>query len=316
MKEKGLKIYKEKKYFFLRSKKEREYINSQLINYRRSNLIKSYRKFNYNKITKDDLNDVYSLYLESIDEYIIKKIYKRVKENNFNPYERNLVTRYYQTIQNKKEKYNEYKFKKQLLLLKEDFNYFVHTKKEQLKFQDIYFMFIEKTYKGLIKEFIDSSFDYQNASKSFEVLFKILYELLTEIHFKFIDFNENENSIYKFCSEDVNSFLDVINSKNISEENTRFFVNSFVKILNNYFKDEISEDNLIEIQENLYKVDVKKILLNANFHINNIQSNADIKTDEQENITNRNIPNSFVEENNNVKSKNKHMKEKRKRKHS
>ena len=66
-------------------------INSMMISMKRNNLIKAYSNYilavEENDIDKKDVllkkyEDIYSLYLEAIDKYIIDSVYKKVKNRN------------------------------------------------------------------------------------------------------------------------------------------------------------------------------------------------------------------------------------------
>ena len=68
-------------------------INSMMISMKRNNLIKAYSNYilavEENDIDKKEIllkkyEDVYSLYLEAIDKYIIDSVYKKVKNRNSN----------------------------------------------------------------------------------------------------------------------------------------------------------------------------------------------------------------------------------------
>ena len=68
-------------------------INSMMISMKRNNLIKAYSNYTMaveeNDIEKKEVllkkyEDIYSLYLEAIDKYIIDSVYKKVKNRNSN----------------------------------------------------------------------------------------------------------------------------------------------------------------------------------------------------------------------------------------
>lgn len=68
-------------------------INSMMISMKRNNLIKAYSNYTLaveeNDIEKKEVllkkyEDIYSLYLEAIDKYIIDSVYKKVKNRNSN----------------------------------------------------------------------------------------------------------------------------------------------------------------------------------------------------------------------------------------
>ena len=82
-------------------------INSMMISMKRNNLIKSY--YNYIEAVEEDniekkeslLNkyeDIYSLYLESIDKYIMDSVYKKVKNGTASNFEKEALSKYYMIV--------------------------------------------------------------------------------------------------------------------------------------------------------------------------------------------------------------------------
>ena len=97
MEERSLRVYQEKTFFSRLSKTITKLliptkigINGILISIKRNNAIKAYEAYvnseNSNDQAKQEqlnkkFEDVYALYLESIDKYILDSIYKKVKNN-------------------------------------------------------------------------------------------------------------------------------------------------------------------------------------------------------------------------------------------
>lgn len=139
-------------------------INSMMISMKRSNLLKAY----YNYITaveEDDIErkeillkkyeDVYSLYLEAIDKYIMDSVYKKVKNGTASNFERDALSKYYLIVSLKEKQYIEYKYKKQEYLLKVDYESVTSLKKESIieKYNKFYVSKMDSLYKGLLKNY-------------------------------------------------------------------------------------------------------------------------------------------------------------------
>ena len=98
--------------------------NSVMISIKRNNVIKGY--INYEECDKDDdsrkkYEETYSLYLEAIDKHIMDSIYKKVKNDTANEFERNALANYYEVTHLKETAYLEYKYKKQKYLIDIDY---------------------------------------------------------------------------------------------------------------------------------------------------------------------------------------------------
>lgn len=139
-------------------------INSMLISMKRNNLIKAY--WNYitaaqeNDIERKEVllkkyEDVYSLYLEAIDKYIMDSVYKKVKNGTASNFERNALSKYYLIVSLKEKEYIEYKYKKQEYLLKVDYESVTSLKKESIieKYNKFYVSKMDSLYKGLLKNY-------------------------------------------------------------------------------------------------------------------------------------------------------------------
>ncbi len=139
-------------------------INSMLISIKRNNLIKSY--YNYIETVEEDniekkeallkkYEDVYSLYLEAIDKYIMDSVYKKVKNGTASNFEKDALSKYYLIVSLKEKQYLEYKYKKQEYLLKVDYESVTNLKKEATidKYNRFYVSKIDSLYKGLLKNY-------------------------------------------------------------------------------------------------------------------------------------------------------------------
>lgn len=139
-------------------------INSMLISLKRSNLLKTYTNYilatEQDDIEKKDAllkkyEDVYALYLEAIDKYIMDSVYKKVKNGTASNFERDALSKYYLVVSLKEDQYLEYKYKKQEYLLKIDYQSVTSLKKESTieKYNKFYISKMDSLYKGLLKNY-------------------------------------------------------------------------------------------------------------------------------------------------------------------
>ena len=105
-------------------------INGLLILTKRNNVLKAYENYtdennndetNKKEILLKKYEDMYALYLESIDKYVMDSIYKKVKNNTASDFERNALSQYYNVVHLKETQYIEYKYRKQKYLLELDY---------------------------------------------------------------------------------------------------------------------------------------------------------------------------------------------------
>ena len=135
MEERSLRIYQEKTFFSKISNTITKIltptkigINGMLISIKRNNALKAYEAYKASEnienqekqeaITKK-FEDIYALYLESIDKYIMDSIYKKVKNDVASDFEKNALSEYYSVVHLKETEYLEYKYKKQMYLLEQ-----------------------------------------------------------------------------------------------------------------------------------------------------------------------------------------------------
>ena len=139
-------------------------INSMMISIKRNNLIKTYNNY-ITAVEEDDIErketllkkyeDVYSLYLEAIDKYIMDSVYKKVKNGTASDFEKEALSKYYLIVSLKENQYLEYKYKKQEYLLKIDYESVTNQKKESIieKYNKFYVSKMDSLYKGLLKNY-------------------------------------------------------------------------------------------------------------------------------------------------------------------
>lgn len=195
-------------------------LNSIMISMRRNSLIKAY--VNYIEIPKhasaektelvaQKYEDAYSLYLEAIDKNIMDTLYKKVKNNIANSFEKEALAKYYFVVSLKDKHYLEYKYKKQEYLLKVDYETGSNIKKESVNksYKEFYVSKMDSLYKGLLKnysvELTDNIKKDMSSEKTFENIFGVLETYVTEILPIKISLNE-ENKKYQ---EDYESYEEV-----------------------------------------------------------------------------------------------------------
>lgn len=139
-------------------------INNMMISIKRNNLIKAYSNY-ISAVEEDNIEkkeellkkyeDVYSLYLEAIDKYIMDSVYKKVKNGTASNFEKDALSKYYFIVSLKEKQYLEYKYKKQEYLLKIDYESVLNIKKESVveKYNKFYVSKMDSLYKGLLKNY-------------------------------------------------------------------------------------------------------------------------------------------------------------------
>lgn len=139
-------------------------INGLLILTKRNNLLKAYENYcnekNNDETNKSDIllkkyEEMYALYLEAIDKYIMDSIYKKVKNDTATAFEKNALSQYYTVIHLKETQYLEYKYRKQKYLLELDYETIQAQNKEKLfeRYKKFYSDKMETLYKGILKNY-------------------------------------------------------------------------------------------------------------------------------------------------------------------
>ena len=137
-------------------------LNGMLISIKRNAVLKAYETY---QTVKDDnhkaenaLNryeESYTLYLESIDKYIMDSVYKKVKSGSASNFEQNALSNYYNVVHLKETEYAEYKYRKQKFLLDLDYGSIVDGGKEKLirRYQKLYVEKSDELYKSILKNY-------------------------------------------------------------------------------------------------------------------------------------------------------------------
>lgn len=170
MEERSLRVYEQKTFFSKIGTTISKILiptkigfNGMMISVKRNNLLKAYeayKTFNEdNAEKKEHINkkyeDIFALYLESIDKYVMDSIYKKVKNGNASPFEQDALSRYYVITHLKETQYLEYKYRKQKYLLELDYESVKSSNKEKLiqKYNKFYVEKMDTLYKGILKNY-------------------------------------------------------------------------------------------------------------------------------------------------------------------
>lgn len=167
-------------------------LNGMLISIKRNNAIKYYESFRKSdeagdvakrESTQGRYEESYTLYLESIDKYIMDSVYKKVKNGSATVFERDALSNYYNIVHLKDSEYLEYKYRKQKFLLELDYESFKNVGKDKLldKYKAMYVDKMDVLYKGIIKNYSIKLADGMKINRSSTViLFKNIFETLEE----------------------------------------------------------------------------------------------------------------------------------------
>ena len=168
-------------------------INGILISMKRNNVIKYYEIYKKaetsNDVSKKEqaenrFEEAYTLYLESIDKFIMDSVYKKVKAGTASVFEREALSDYYNIVHLKENEYLEYKYRKQKFLLELDFENFKDSGKEKNieKYKKLYIEKVDSLYKGILKNYSIKLADGLKLQKNNAMLdvYKNIFETLEE----------------------------------------------------------------------------------------------------------------------------------------
>lgn len=171
-------------------------INGLLILTKRNNLLKAYENYidenstdetNKKEVLLKKYEDMYGLYLEAIDKYVMDSIYKKVKNDTATAFEKNALSEYYNVIHLKETQYLEYKYRKQKYLLELDYQSLLTQNKEKTinRYKKFYSTKMESLYKGILKnysiELADNSGGEERKNQIYENIFATLEEYIVKI---------------------------------------------------------------------------------------------------------------------------------------
>lgn len=225
MEERSLRVYNSEKTFFSKITNTltklliptKVGINGMMISIKRNNVLKAYENsLNLDKIEDEDkkeqiskkLDDTYALYLESIDKYIMDSIYKKVKNDTASEFEKEALSQYYMITHLKETGYTEYKYRKQIYLMRLDYETVSNEKTKILdKYKKFYGMEMEALYKGLLKHYSIRLADNLSDGEKQEIynkIFKTLEEYISNI--LPIKLEVDGNEVYKEILNEYNNF--------------------------------------------------------------------------------------------------------------
>ena len=226
MEERRLKVYDGNKTFFSKlttgiSKllvPTRVGLNTMLITIKRNNMLKAFensKQINENNQQNKEAiikkyEDVYALYLESIDKYIMDSIYKKVKNRTASSFEENALSKYYTVIHLKETQYLEYKHRKQKYLLELDYETINDMNKPKLlnRYKKFYVSKMDSLYKGILKTYSirlsDNNIVLQEKNEVYDKIFETLEEYITNI--LPIKIEEDNQNIYKEILTEYDKF--------------------------------------------------------------------------------------------------------------
>lgn len=225
MEERSLRIYNSEKTFFSKITNTltklliptKVGINGMMISMKRNNVLKAYENsLNIDKIEDENkkeqiskkLDDTYALYLESIDKYIMDSIYKKVKNDSANEFEKEALSQYYMITHLKETGYTEYKYRKQMYLMRLDYET-VSTEKSKIlnRYKKFYGMEMEVLYKGLLKHYsirlADNVIDAEK-QEIFSKIFKTLEDYISNV--LPIKLEVDGNDTYKEILDEYSNF--------------------------------------------------------------------------------------------------------------
>lgn len=162
-------------------------INGMLITMKRNSLLKTYENYtkdneNYNKEeVEKKYEEAYTLYLETLDKYVMDSIYKKVKNDTATEFEKDALSRYYEVTSLKEKEYMDYKYRKQKYLLELDKEGIDVSAKEkvQQKYNLFYINKMDTLYKAILKNYSIKLADTTNIYDSTKewIYVKIFYTL-------------------------------------------------------------------------------------------------------------------------------------------
>ncbi len=226
MEEKSLRIYDTEKTFMSKVTNKlsklliptRVGINGIIITMKRNGLLKAYENYNANSrsdneekkaIATKKYEDAFTLYLEAIDKNIMDSVYKKVKNDIANEFEKNALSKYYLIAGLKETEYPEYKYRKQKYLLELDYENIRFNEKNKVleKYKGFYCSKMETLYKGIIKHYsVKLTENLTPAEKAdiYDKIFATLEEYIANIFpLKIVN---NDSKVYKELAEEYDKY--------------------------------------------------------------------------------------------------------------
>lgn len=227
MAEKGLRVLEVDKTFFGKLTNKltklliptRVGINGMLINMKRNNLLKSFELANNDEklddpAKKDEYSkkfeDTYANYLEAIDKYIMDSIYKKVKNDTANGFEKEALSKYYAVVHVKETQYLEYKYRKQKYLLELDYETVNSMNKAKIleKYKQFYIKKMDVFYKAILKNYSVQLADNVHTKQAKEEIYNKIFESLEEYITQILPIKKeiDEDNQYREVAEESDKF--------------------------------------------------------------------------------------------------------------
>lgn len=226
MEEKSLRIYSTEKTFINKVTNTlsklliptKVGINGIIITMKRNNLLKAYDNYNANLRNENEdkkavavkkYEDAFTLYLEAIDKNIMDSVYKKVKNDTANEFEKSALSKYYLITGLKDSEYAEYKYRKQKYLLELDYENIRYNEKSKVleRYKGFYCSKMESLYKGIIKHYsvkLTENLTLAEKAEIYEKIFNTLEEYISNIFpLKIVN---NDSKIYKELSEEYDKY--------------------------------------------------------------------------------------------------------------
>ena len=192
-------------------------LNGVIISMKRNNMLKAYDSYVENSnlegekkesITKK-YDEIYNLYLDSIDKNVVDTVYKRVKNGTATDFEKDALSRYYLIVHLKENDYTEYKYRKQKYLLELDYQTVIEQNKEKVvqKYKKFYCYKMENIYKGILKYYsvkLANNLTPVAKDEIFNKIFSTLEEYIVNI--LPLKFKENNTEAYKEIINEYENF--------------------------------------------------------------------------------------------------------------
>ncbi len=226
MEEKSLRIYDTEKTFINKVTNQlsklltptRIGINGIIISMKRNSLIKAFE--NYNANSKNDnedkraqatkkYEDAFTLYLEAIDKNIMDTVYKKVKNDTANEFEKNALSKYYLIAGLKDSEFAEYKYRKQKYLIDLDYDNIRYNEKTKVlqKYKPFYCAKMETLYKGIIKHFSVKLTENNTPAEKAEIYNKIFNTLEEYVANIFpLKMEDDDSKVYKEIAEEYEKY--------------------------------------------------------------------------------------------------------------
>lgn len=261
---KELTLYKPKKSIFnIFHKKNITIFGTMHIINERKYLLKQYKSFSKNKIDAKTFERYFEDYIDVLNDFMMNKVYKRVKNGIASESESKLLSNYYPILQLKTIEYYEYVCKKQLFLLLIDYNNLNISQNLQVSYKEMYDYETNELFTSLIKNFSDSYNSTEDDKEKYVI--KIVNTLKDYSEQLQITLEDSKNKFSEYFSESILNLIDkklnIQNKETVSEESSSKLPideNNFEEIITEFSTDSSLED-IIEGISSTTEEDIPKL---------------------------------------------------------